>query len=510
MAGAHFFLELEPPEERLRDVPHVVIVGGGFAGIHACKALAKANVRITLIDKRNFNLFQPLLYQVSTGLVSRGDIATPLRELVGKQRNVQVLLGEVTDVYPEGKQIVFNGKAYSYDHLVLATGSGSTFFGHDDWRTFAPPMKILEHAEEIRRRLLMAMEQAEQTPDPSARQFLQTVVIVGAGPSGCEMAGAVSELMRWALNNAFKQLDPSKTRIVLVDPGERVLRAMPAQQSESALASLERDGIEFMAESRVQTMRPGEVLIGTPDGDRRIQAATVIWTAGVRPSHLGSKLAEATGCALDKGGRVVVQHDFSIPEHPEIRVAGDLSNYSHTINGKPMPGMAAPAKQAGTFIGKDIAAIVANRSRPTFNYFDFGSMAVLDRATAVADLRGLRFSGGVGWLLWAFVHLVLIPDWENRITLSVKWIFALLTQQRAAILLTGMPSQHMALDAVDAHFPMKAGEGVSIAEPDAALKAAMDYYSNQMSRPPHSGQPPTQELLDTSDGSAADSAAAIK
>ena len=423
---------------------------------------------------------------------------------------MQVLLGEVTDVHPEGKQIVFNGKAYSYDHLVLATGSGSTFFGHDDWRTFAPPMKILEHAEEIRRRLLMAMEQAEQTPDPSARQFLQTVVIVGAGPSGCEMAGAVSELMRWALNNAFKQLDPNKTRIVLVDPGERVLRAMPAQQSEAALASLERDGIEFMAQSRVQTMRPGEVIIGTPDGDRRIQAATVIWTAGVRPSHLGSKLAEATGCALDKGGRVVVQHDFSIPEHPEIRVAGDLSNYSHTINGKPMPGMAAPAKQAGTFIGKDLAATVANRSRPTFNYFDFGSMAVLDRATAVADLRGLRFSGGVGWLLWAFVHLVLIPDWENRITLSVKWIFALLTQQRAAILLTGMPSQHMALDAVDAHFPMKAGEGVSIAEPDAALKAAMDYYSHQMSRPPLSGQPPTQELLDTSDGSAADSAAAIK
>ena len=510
MAGAHFFLELEPPEERLRDVPHVVIVGGGFAGIHACKALAKANVRITLIDKRNFNLFQPLLYQVSTGLVSRGDIATPLRELVGKQRNVQVLLGEVTNLYPEGKQIVFNGKTYSYDHLVLATGSGSTFFGHDDWRTFAPPMKILEHAEEIRRRLLMAMEQAEQTPDPSARQFLQTVVIVGAGPSGCEMAGAVSELMHWALNNAFKQLDPSKTRIVLVDPGDRVLRAMPAQQSEAALASLERDGIEFIAQSRVQTMRPGEVIIGTPDGDRRIQAATVIWTAGVRPSHLGSKLAEATGCALDKSGRVVVEHDFSVSDHPEIRVAGDLSNYSHTSNGKPMPGMAAPAKQAGTFIGKDIAAIVANRSRPTFNYFDFGSMAVLDRATAVADLRGLRFSGGVGWLLWAFVHLVLIPDWENRISLSVKWIFALLTQQRAAILLTGMPSQHMALDAVDAHFPMKAGEGVSIAEPDAALKAAMEYYSNQMSRPPINGQPSTQELLDTSEGTATDSAAAIK
>ncbi len=508
MAGAHFFLELEPPEERLRDVPHVVIVGGGFAGIHACKALAHANVRITLIDKRNFNLFQPLLYQVSTGLVSRGDIATPLRELVGKQRNVQVCWAS-DERHPEGSRSSSTGRLQ-----LRPSGAGhgirQHYFGHDDWRTFAPPMKILEHAEEIRRRLLMAMEQAEQTPDPSARQFLQTVVIVGAGPSGCEMAGAVSELMRWALNNAFKQLDPNKTRIVLVDPGERVLRAMPAQQSDAALAALERDGIEFIAKSRVQTMRPGEVIIGTPDGDRRIQAATVIWTAGVRPSHLGSKLAEATGCALDKAGRVVVQHDFSIPEHPEIRVAGDLSNYSHTINGKPMPGMAAPAKQAGTFIGKDIAAIVANRARPTFSYFDFGSMAVLDRATAVADLRGLRFSGGVGWLLWAFVHLVLIPDWENRITLSVKWIFALLTQQRAAILLTGMPSQHMALDAADAHFPMKVGEGVSIAEPDAALKAAMDYYSNQMSGSPLSGQPPTQELLDTSDGSAADSAAAIK
>ena len=501
MAGEHFFLELEPPEERLRNAPHVVIVGGGFAGVHACKALKDADVRITLIDKRNFNLFQPLLYQVSTGLVSRGDVAIPLRELVGTQRNVQVLLGEVTAIYPDGKQIVFNGKACSYDHLVLATGSGSTFFGHEEWRTFAPPMKILEHAEEIRRRLLMAMEQAEQTPDPEARQFLQTVVIVGAGPSGCEMAGAVSELMRWAMKNAFKQLDPDKTRIVMVDPGERVLRAMPEPISTAALESLSADGIEFLSKGRVQTMRPGEVIVGTPDGDVRIQAATVIWTAGVRASQLGRKLAAVCECELDQGGRVIVEPDFSVPGHPEIRVAGDLSNYSHTINGKPLPGMAAPAKQAGTFIGRDLAAIVAERPRPTFRYFDFGSMAVLDRASAVADLRGLKFSGGIGWILWAFVHLVLIPGVENRISLSIKWIFALLTQQRAAMLLTGMPSQHMSLDAADAHFPMQAGEGPSIASPDAALKAAMDYYSHQVS-----GVPQTQELIDTCD----DSAAAIR
>ncbi len=498
MAGEHFFLELEPPEERLRRAPHVVIVGGGFAGIHACKALKDADVRITLIDKRNFNLFQPLLYQVSTGLVSRGDVATPLRELVGTQRNVQVLLGEVTAIQPEGKQIIFNGKACSYDHLVLATGSGSTFFGHEEWRTFAPPMKILEHAEEIRRRLLMAMEQAEQTPDQEAREFLQTVVIVGAGPSGCEMAGAVSELMRWAMKNSFKQLDPDKTRIVLVDPGERVLRAMPEMISAAALQSLTDDGIEFLPKGRVQTMRPGEVIVGTTNGDVRIQAATVIWTAGVRASQLGKKLAAVTDCELDRGGRVIVEPDFSVPGHPDIRVAGDLSNYSHTSNGQPLPGMAAPAKQAGTFIGKDIAAIIADQQRPTFRYFDFGSMAVLDRSSAVADLRGLKFTGSIGWILWAFVHLVLIPGLENRISLSIKWIFALLTQQRAAMLLTGMPSQHMALDAADAHFPMQAGEGPSIASPDAALKAAMDYYSHQLS-----GIPQTQELIDTSDESAA-------
>lgn len=505
MARDHFFLELEPPSEHLRHAPHVVIVGGGFVGIHACKALAGVDVRITLIDKRNFNLFQPLLYQVSTGLVSRGDVATPLRELVGNQPNVQVLLGEVTQIHPKGRQIVFNGKAYSYDHLVLATGSGSSFFGNESWRAFAPPMKILEHAEEIRRRLLMAIEQAEQTPDPEARQFLQTVVIVGAGPSGCEMAGAVSELMRWALNNDFKQLDPNNTRIVLVDPGDRVLRAMPEALSKTAMASLTADGIEFLAHGRVQTMRPGEVLVSTPTGDVRIQAATVIWTAGVRASHLGQTLADVTDCEVDRGGRVVVNDDFSITGHPEIRVAGDLCSYSHTKDGTPLPGMAAPAKQAGTFIGRDLAAIVAGRPRPRFHYVDLGSMAVLDRVTAVADLRGLKVSGSAGWLLWAVVHLALIPGWENRISLSIKWLFALFTQQRAALLLTGMPSQHIALNAADAHFPMQSGKGPSIAAPDAALREAMNYYAHQMT-----GLPLTQELLDTTEDSAADSAAAIR
>ena len=214
--------------------------------------------------------------------------------------------------------------------------------------------------------------------------------------------------MRWALSDAFKQLDPQKTRIVLVDPGDRVLKAMPAELSETALKALERDGIEYMPQGRVQTMRPGEVVIGGPNGDVRVQAATVIWTAGVKASHLGQQLTDATGCEVDRGGRVVVNPDFSIPSHPEIRIAGDLCSYSHTLNGKPLPGMAAPAKQAGTFIGKDIAALVAGRSRPGFRYVDFGSMAVV-HGSAVADLHGFRFSGRMGLLLWAIVHLALIP-----------------------------------------------------------------------------------------------------
>ena len=501
MAGEHFFLELEPPEERLREAPHVVIVGGGFAGVRACKALAKADVRVTLIDKRNFNLFQPLLYQVATGLVSRGDVATPLRQLVGRQRNVQVLLGEVTEIKTDSKQIVFNGKTYGYDHLVMATGSGSTYFGHEDWRTFAPPMKILEHAEEIRRRLLMAMEQAEQTPDPQARRFLQTVVIVGGGPTGCEMAGATSELMRNAMRKEFRQLDPADTRIVVVDPGERVLRAMPEQLSEAAQTSLSDLGVEFLFKGRVQAMKPGEVIVGTPDGDQRLQAATVIWTAGVRPSHLGRKLADSIGCETDRAGRVVVAPDFSVAGHPEIRVVGDLCSYKHTHDGKPLPGMAGPATQAGGFVGKDIAAIVAGTARPSFSWFDFGSMAVLDRIDAVADLRGLKFKGGIGWLLWAAAHLAFMPTRENRVTLLVKWMFAVVSQARASMLLTGMPSQHMGLDAPDAAFPMAPETGPSIAEPGAALRAAMDYYSNQVS-----GRP-----SQTSDGgSSADSAAAIQ
>ena len=334
--------------------------------------------------------------------------------------------------------------------------------------------------------------------------------MIGSGPSGCEMAGAASRMLRWSLKDAYQQLDPTKTRILLIDPGETVLRSMPEELSKEALQALQKAGVEFLQQSRVQSMRPGEVVVSTPHGEQCIRAATVIWTAGVRASHLGQALEAATGCSVDRGGRVVVEPDFSIASHPEIRIAGDLCSYSHTQDGHTLPGMAAPAKQAGSFIGKDIAAVVAGRPSPKFRYLDLGSMAIVDGSSAVADLRSLKFSGLIGVLLWAGVHLGLIHDMQQRVSLATKWIFALLTRQRASMLLTGMPSQHMALNAADAHFPMRAGEGPSIASPDAALQAAMEYYSKEISGLSTTQMSNTQELIDTNEDSAADSAAAIK
>ena len=483
-----FFLELEPPTEELRGKPHVVIVGGGFAGVKACKSFKGADVRVTLIDKRNFNLFQPLLYQVATGLVSRGDVATPLRQLVGAQRNVQVLLGEVTEIQPDAKEIIFNGKAMAYDHLILATGSGSTFFGHEDWRGIAPPMKILEHAEEIRRRVLMALEQAEQTPDPQERRFLQTVVIVGGGPAGCELAGALSELMRKAMAREFRQLDPTTARIIVVDPGDRVLRAMPEGCSAAAASELQAMGVELFFHGRVQSIVPGEVLVGTPEGDHKIEAANVFWTAGVRASHLGRKLAESTGCEVDRGGRVLVQSDFSIPNHPEIRIVGDLCSYKHPRDGKPLPGMAGPATQMGGWVAKDIRANLEGRQHKPFAWFDFGSMAVLSRLGAVADLRGIKLSGKPAWVLWAIAHLAFMPDEENRVSLLIKWLWAIVSQQRSSLLLTGMPSQHVGLEGGAAPFPMGLNNEPSIADVGSTMAKAIENFreSDQETAETHS------------------------
>jgi NADH dehydrogenase len=449
MAPERFFLELDPPGNTSAELPHVVIVGGGFAGLKAAQALRGKPVRVTLIDKRNFNLFQPLLYQVATGLVSEADVASPLRQLLGKAPNIQILLGEVEEIDPTAKEVVFNDRRFRYDHLILATGSGSTYFGHEEWRPEAPPMKIIEHADEIRRRVLMALEEAEQTPDPQRRQLLQTVLVIGAGPTGCELAGSVVDLMKNAVANEFKQLDPSHSKVVLIDPGERVLRAMHPSLSAAAGSYLQSLGVELELGGRVQSIQGGRVTLSQKGADgstRTLEGGTVCWTAGVRASHLGKLLAEQTGCEVDRGGRVVVQADFSIPEHPEIRVVGDLCSYSHTADAQPLPGMAGPAVQMGTWVARDILARSQGREHGPFRFTDFGSMAVIGRTYAVADLRGLRLSGFPGWLLWGVAHLAFMPDTENRLTLLTKWLWQIATNQRGARVITGRPGPHMGVE----------------------------------------------------------------
>jgi NADH dehydrogenase len=436
MAPERFFLELTPPSELVRSAAHVVIVGGGFAGLKAAHALAGKTVRVTLIDQQNFNLFQPLLYQVASGLVSQTDVASPLRQMVGQASNVQILLGEVVDIDAEQKEVIFNDRRLRYDHLIVAAGAGSSYFGHDEWRPLAPPMKTLEDAYEIRRRVLSALEEAEQTPDPQRRQLLQSVVVVGGGPTGCELAGSLNDLMRHTLERDFKQIEPNACRVTLVDPGDRVLRAMDPKLSAAAGDHLKRSGVELLLGGRVKTIEADKLVVTTSSGETTLEAGTICWTAGVAASPLGKLLAERTGCSVDRGGRVVVEPDFSLPGHPEIRVVGDLCSYSHTDNGKPLPGMAGPAVQMGGWVAKDILCRLQGQEHAAFRFTDLGSMAMVGPLFAVADLRGLKVSGPLGWLIWGLAHLAFIPENENRITLLVKWLWMIVTRERSALVIT--------------------------------------------------------------------------
>ncbi|MEX1317400.1 MAG: NAD(P)/FAD-dependent oxidoreductase [Synechococcaceae cyanobacterium] len=441
-----FFLQLDPPAEAMRSWPHVVIVGGGFAGLKVCHALARQPVRVTLIDKRNFNLFQPLLYQVASGLVSEADVASPLRQMVGHAPNIQILLGEVTDIDPEAREVVFNDRRYGYDQLILATGSGSTYFGREEWRPLAPPMKILEHADEIRRRLLMALEEAEQTPDPQRRRFLQTVVVVGAGPAGCELAGSLIELMHRAVRREFKQLRKDDCTVILVDVVERVLPTMAEPLGDAAGRYLQAAGVELRLGAKVEAIAPGRVSLRSGEALQELEAATICWTAGVRASRLGRLLAERTGCPVDRGGRLLVEPDFCVPGHPEIRAVGDLCAYAHTTDGRPLPGMAGPAVQMGGWVARDLLARLQGSTMAPFRWVDLGSMAVIGPWYAVADLRGWHVTGLPGWILWALAHLAFIPDTENRIALFSKWMWQIATRQRTALLITGRPDQHIGVD----------------------------------------------------------------
>jgi NADH:ubiquinone reductase (H+-translocating) len=410
--------------------PHVVIVGGGFGGLNAARALRRAPVRVTLIDQRNHHLFQPLLYQVATAALSPADIAAPIRHVLRRQRNVSVVLGTVADVDPAGRRVVLaDGRPVEWDYLVLATGAEDRYFGHDDWEPAAPGLKSLEDAIEIRRRFLLAFETAEYEPDDDRCRALLTFVVVGAGPTGVEMAGAFAEVARHTLTGGdFRRIDPATARIVLVEAGPRVLPAYPEALSRRARSALERLGVEVRLDSPVTRIEPDGVWLG----EERIDARNVVWSAGVAASPLGQRL----GAATDRAGRVEVEPDLSVPGHPDVFVIGDLASFPHQT-GTPLPGIAPVAIQQGKQAAANIRRSVEGRPRRPFRYVDRGTLATIGRGAAVGQLRGLAVHGVVAWLVWLFVHLMYLVGFRNRVAVLLEWGWSYLTWQRGARLITG-------------------------------------------------------------------------
>lgn len=414
----------------------IVIVGGGFGGLQAAQALDKAPAEITLIDRRNFHLFQALLYQVATGGLSPANIAAPLRSVLKKQRNTRVILGEVTGFDVAQKQVLAGDERIPYDTLIVAAGAGSHYFGHPEWETHAPGLKSIEDATEIRRRVLSAFERAEIAHDEAVRNRLLTFVVVGAGPTGVEMAGAISELARYTLRRDFRAINPALARIILIEGFERVLPSFVAPLSASAEQALKKMGVEVWTQAKVKDIQADHLLVERNEDEQRIDTQTVVWAAGVRASHLGQLLANACGAALDKSGRVIVQKDLSLSGQPNIFVIGDLAACAQP-DGSYLPGVAPVAMQQGDHVARVIRARLAGiADPPAFRYHDSGVMATIGRAAAVVDLRWLRFSGWFAWLAWLFVHIARIIQFENRFLILTQWAWNYFTRNRSARLIT--------------------------------------------------------------------------
>jgi NADH dehydrogenase len=415
---------------------HVVIIGGGFGGLYAAKALRHAPVRITLIDKRNFHLFQPLLYQVATGGLSPGDIAHPLRSVFARDRHISVMMAEVIDINVTQRTIMLRDGSLTYDTLVIATGASHQYFGHDEWAEQAPGLKTIEDALEIRRRIFLAFEAAEREPDPTKRPALMTFVIVGGGPTGVELAGTLGELAHTTLKGHFRAIDPTQVNIFLLEGQERVLQAFPADLSAKAEIALRQLGVTVRTRALVTDIDHGTVAIRHGDVTESIHAHTILWTAGVKASGLGTVLAKHTGVALDRAGRVTVEPDLTIPGHPEIFVIGDLATFVHQ-DAKPLPGLAAVAIQQGHYVGHAIQQRLQGTQPPGFRYVNKGSLAIIGRNAGVADLGRLHFSGVPAWLLWLFVHILYLIGFDNKLLVLFQWAWNYLTRKRGAQLITG-------------------------------------------------------------------------
>jgi NADH dehydrogenase len=408
--------------------PHVVIVGGGFGGLTAAQSLRRAPVEVTLVDRRNHHLFQPLLYQVATAGLAASDIAYPIRAILRRQRNANVLLGEAVAIDVRGHEVVLKDGVLHYDYLVLATGARHSYFGHEEWEPLAPGLKSLEDALEIRRRILLAYERAERETDAECRRALLTIVIVGGGPTGVELAGAIAEIARQVMKSDFRAIDPRETRVVLVEAGPRVLATFPEKLSQRALEALVERGVEVRTETRVTAIDDRAVWLG----NERIAAETVLWAAGVAASPLGASL----GAERDTAGRVLVQPDLTIPGHPELFVIGDAATLTDA-HGEPLPGVAPVAMQQGRYVARTIAGSLRGEPRHPFVYRDKGSLATIGRADAVAHIGRLNISGFTGWLLWTFVHILYLVGFRNRIIVLLDWAWAYLTMSRGARLITG-------------------------------------------------------------------------
>jgi NADH dehydrogenase len=419
----------------------VVIVGGGFGGLNCAMELRKVPVEVTLIDRRNFHLFQPLLYQVATGGLSPANIAAPLRAVLRKHRNVRVLLGDVVGLDVAARRVVLaDGLAVEYDTLVLATGSRHHYFGHPEWEANAPGLKTVEDATEIRRRVLFAFEAAERATDPDERRRWLTFVVVGGGPTGVELAGAVVELAKHTLRGNFRSIDPASARVVLIEGLDRVLPTFPPDLSAKALRSLEKMGVEVWLKAMITDVQPHQVTVKRGDATETLACGTVLWGAGVQASPLAGLAGKATGATVDRAGRVAVGPDLTIAGHPELFVIGDMAA-ANGPDGKPLPGLGAVAMQQGAYVARRIARRLAGDTSPprSFRYHDKGTMATIGRNAAVAELHWLHLTGWFAWVAWLFIHLILLIQFQNRILVLVQWAWNYVTRNRAARLITGTP-----------------------------------------------------------------------
>ena len=408
----------------------VVIVGAGFAGLTAAKALAKAPVDLTVVDRRNYHLFQPLLYQVATAGLSPAEIATPIRSVLREQRNTRVLLGRVGAIDKHARTVEVEGRSVPYDTLIIATGARHAYFGRDEWEEVAPGLKKIDDATKLRHRILLAFEDAETTEDVAERRHLLTFVIIGGGPTGVELAGAIAELAKVALARDFRHIDPRASRIILVEGGPRVLATFPEALSAFAKRALEKLGVEVRLGHPASACDVGGVVVS----GERIEARTIIWAAGVA----ASPAAKWLGAEKDRAGRVIVGRDLTLPGHPEIFVIGDTAA-APGLDGEPLPGVAPVAKQQGAYVGRVIAArAMAKAEPPPFRYRSYGNLATIGRKVAVADFGRIRLGGRVAWLLWGVIHVLFLIGFRNRIAVLLDWLWAYVTFQRGARIITSV------------------------------------------------------------------------